>query len=264
MSEHQEGTEAHYRDAGYYDQAYRRRRMDVRFYEALARSKGGPVLEWGCGTGRVAFAMGEHAGVVGVDPMPEMLAHAQARWHRKPRRVRDRVSFKRGDIRTTKLRKRFPLVVAPFNVLMHLYTRQDVERALANVARHLRRGGRFVFDVRMPHPRELGRDPEKVYRAGKVTRTREDGRRARYHYRERFDYDPVTQVQRIDMAFVGVEDPGDFELMPLAHRQFFPAELEALLHYNGFTIVERFGDFEGNPLDDTSEVQVLVTRCRKR
>lgn len=264
MSEDREGTEAHYRDAAYYDQAYRRRRFDVRFYQSLAESVGGPVLEWGCGTGRVSFAMAEHADVVGVDPMAEMLARAEARRARLTRRVRDRVQLRRGDIRSSRLRQRFPLVVAPFNVLMHLYTRQDLEKALANVARHLRRGGRFVFDVRNPHPRELGRDPQRVYRAGQVTRTGADGEKARYHYRERFDYDPVTQVQRIEMAFIGVDDPADFEIMPLAHRQFFPAELEALLHYNGFTVVERYGDFDRAPLDDESEVQVIVARARRR
>ena len=183
----------------------------------------------------------------------------EARLAKRPARVRERVAFRRGDLRALRLKRRFPLVIAPFNVFMHLYTRRDVERALATVKRHLRRGGRFAFDVRMPDARELARDPERVYKAGKVTRP-ETGRR--YHYRERFAYDPVDQIQTIEMAFVGDGDPLDFHLTPLTHRQFYPAELEALLHYNGFTLLERWGDFERGPLDEASESQVLLCRAR--
>ena len=62
------GSEAHYEDGRYYDQAYRRRRHDVRFYTNLAVESGGPVLELGAGTGRVALAIAK-AGVevVGVE-----------------------------------------------------------------------------------------------------------------------------------------------------------------------------------------------------
>jgi hypothetical protein len=49
---------------------------------------------------------------------------------------------------------------------------------------------------------------------------------------------------------------------PLAHRQFFPQELEALLHYNGFTIEEAWGDYLGSRLDRYSEVMAVVARRR--
>lgn len=255
------GTEAHYLDAAYYDRAYARRRDDVRFYADLAEARGGPVLELGCGTGRVTRAIAERGvAIVGVDRMEPMLARARERLD-KPRRIRERVELRRGDLRRVRLGRRFPLVIAPFNVFMHLYGRRDIEGALRTVRAHLRRGGRFVFDVRVPDPRELARKPDKVYRVGQVTLPA-TGRR--YHYRERFDYDPITQVQTVEMAFVGVDDPTDFHLMPLTHRQFFPRELEALLHYNGFEVLETYGDFQGEALDETHDAQVLVCRARGR
>ncbi len=255
------GAEAHYEDAGYYDQAYRRRREDVRFYAGLAAAlgEGGSVLELGCGTGRVSLAMAEHVDVVGVDAMPAMLERARARLAKKPKRIRARLSLHQGDLRSFRARRKFPLVVAPFNVFNHLYTRSDFERAIATVKAHLAPGGLFVFDIRLPDARELARDPDRVYRVGQVVRGTGDARR-KVFYRERFEYDPVTQIQTIDMAFVGVDDPLHFEITPLTQRHYFPAELEALLAYNGLAIEERHGDFEGNELDEVSDSQILFCR----
>lgn len=256
------GTEAHYEDAVYYDQAYRRRKEDLRFYADLAEVMGPRVLELGCGTGRVSIAMAERgAEVLGVDTMAPMLVRARERLDKARVEVRARVRFSRGDLRTIRRKERFDLVVSPFNVFMHLYTRQDLERALATVAAHLRPKGRFVFDVRVPQVVELARHPEKVYSGGTL-KLASNGRK--YRYRERFDWDPIAQVQMVEMAFVGADDPSDFHLTPLAHRQFFPAELEALLHYNGFEVLERFGDFDGGELGPESESQILLCRPRRR
>ena len=256
------GTTAHYEDAAYYDQTYRRRRSDVRFYAAMAEHHGGPVLELGVGTGRVARDIARRGmAVVGVDLMPEMLAQAERRLAREPRAVRERVELLRGDLRRVRLGRRFPLVISPFNVFMHLYERRDWERALATVAAHLRPRGRLVFDVLLPDALELARHPTRIYR-GRSVRLPGDGRR--YRYGERFDYDPVRQLQKVTMVFEDDEDPTRSFSTPLSHRQVFPAELEALLHYNGFRIEALWGDFEGGPLEAHSESQVVVARLSPR
>lgn len=256
------GTEAHYEDAVYYDQAYRRRKEDLRFYADLAEVMGPQVLELGCGTGRVSIAMAERgAEVLGVDTMAPMLERAKERLAKAKPAVRERVRFAKGDLRKLRRKERFDLVVSPFNVFNHLYEREDVERALATVAAHLKPKGRFVFDVRVPQVVELARHPDKVYSGGTI-KLASNGRK--YRYRERFDWDPIAQVQMVEMAFVGVDDPSDFLLTPLAHRQFFPAELEALLHYNGFEILDRFGDFDGGELGPESESQIMLCRPRRK
>lgn len=251
-------TEAHYEDPHYYDQTYRRRREDVRFYADLAERYGGPVLELGVGSGRVALAIAERGiDVVGVDTMAPMLDRFRERLEKAPHRVRARVTLRKGDLRSLRSKQRFPLIVAPFHVFMHLYERRDVERALATVSHHLRRGGRFAFDVRMPDLRELERDPARIYRVGTVKHPA-NGRR--YKYREQYHYDPVRQVQLVQMIFQAVDDPNDWFATPLAHRHFFPAELEALLHYAGFAVEASFGDFDQSPLDAFSEQQILIAR----
>jgi len=256
----QTGSEAHYEDGRYYDQAYRRRRHDVRFYTNLALDSGGPVLELGAGTGRVALAIGK-AGieVVGVEPMGPMLARAQERLDALPRATRDRIELRKGTLERLRLRRRFPLVIAPFNVWMHLYTREDIERGFATVRHHLEPKGRFAFDVLLPDPISLAREPSKRYRGGKVPHPR-DG--SRYRYSEYFSYDPLAQIETVMMDFEHPDDQGLSFCTPLTQRQFFPAELEALMHYNGFKVQSHTGDFDGAPISAATESQVIIAALR--
>lgn len=256
------GTKAHYSDGRYYDQAYRRRRHDIGFYTDLAIESGGPVLELGVGTGRVALSIAkEGIEVVGVEPMASMLERAEERLERLPRPARDRIELRQGDLRKLRLRRRFPLVIAPFNVWNHLYTRNDIERGFRTVRHHLQRGGRFAFDVLLPDLEGLARNPAKQYRGGQVPHPR-DG--FRYRYSEYFSYDPASQVETVLMDFEHPADPKRSFCTPLTQRQFFPAELEALLHYNGFAIVGHHGDFDGEPIGRATESQVIIARMRSR
>jgi hypothetical protein len=85
-------------------------------------------------------------------------------------------------------------------------------------------------------------------------------------YREHFDYDRVRQILFVSMCFepvAGNRARGGEFMVPLAHRQFFPCELECLLHYNGFDVLEMAGDFEGGPLEGSSDVMVVRARPRR-
>lgn len=257
------GTEAHYLDAKLYDHAYARRRYDVRFYQSIAQEIGGPILELGAGSGRVAIALARDGHeVVALDRMPSMLDRLRERLEQQPRAVRARVVIVRGDILRARLGRRFRLVIAPFNVFMHLYTRPMLEAALATVRAHLEsRRGRLVFDVLMPDFRAFVRDPSRPYRSRPIVDP-SDGRR--WEYTEQFQFDPATSVQMVTSVLRNADDPADLRVLPLAHRQFLPAELEALLHYNGFEMIERWGDFCRGPLSLESESQVIVAKLRAR
>jgi SAM-dependent methyltransferase len=254
----QRGSRALYESGPFYDHLYRRRRADVQFYVEVARAARGPVLELGVGTGRVAFALAQ-AGidVVGIDTMPSMLGHARRNAQRLPKASAARVELRRGDLRTLRLGRRFPLIIAPFNAFSHLYTRADVELALATCRAHLRPRGQLVFDVTLPDLRALTQDPARVFRYGIVADPR-DGRR--YVQYEASHYDPTEQIRNMTLLFERVDAPEQRTALPLMHRQFFPAELEALLHYNGFAIEQRYGDFTRGPLTSHSESQVIIAR----
>lgn len=48
----------------------------------------------------------------------------------------------------------------------------------------------------------------------------------------------------------------------LARRIFFPPKVDALLHYNGFTVVERYGDWDRSLLTNESPRMIFVAKKR--
>jgi SAM-dependent methyltransferase len=265
------GTSEHYADAALYDFEYRRRRRDVSFYRELARrwaGGGGPlsVLELGCGSGRVLAPLARDGHqVLGVDLSASMLARAAARVAKLPPRARARVRLLRADMRLLPLGRSagVPLVICPFNGLMHLYGRADVEAALREVRRVLAPGGRFAFDVLNPDLRWLTRDPKRRWARTRFTHPA-TGEKLLYSTNQ--TYEPISQIAYIRIYYeTRGERPADrrTRVVRLAHRQFFPAELEGICTAAGFSIEDRWGGFAGEPLDGDSESQVVLCSARR-
>ncbi len=254
-----EGATAHYDDPLYYTKTYKDRDHDVDYYVRLARRSRGPVLEYGVGNGRIALPIAR-AGVqvTGIDLSAPMLESLEQQLKRAPKSVRDRVDCHQGDMRTLSLGKRFPLVIAPFNCILHLYERGDMEQFLARVREHLAPAGHFVFDFSVPHGDDLIRDPEKAFAAPRI-RHPTTGTLTRYA--ERFEYDRLRQLLLVKMDFMPEDDSKPWTV-PLTHRQFFPREMEALLHYNGFTSIFFTADFTDQPADQ--HVDSMVVNCMAR
>lgn len=249
------GTAAHYEDPGYYAATYADRTDDVAFYVARTAARGGSVLELGCGNGRITLPIARAGlSITGVDLSKPMLDDLRTRLAAEDEAVRRRVTVRRGDMRKARVGERFRTVICPFNALLHLYERVDVEQFLARVAEHLEPKGRLIFDVSIPEPEELARNPERLHKVpafdypgvGKVK------------YGERFEYERLRQLLFVSMEFEPVAKGHDAFVTPLVHRQFFPRELEALLHYNGFAIEEQVGDFAGPPSEETATLAIIA------
>ncbi len=259
------GSRAHYDDPAYYTKTYKKRADDVAFYVSLAqkyakKKRVGAVLEYGAGNGRIALPIARAGfSVTGLDLSRPMLDDFEERLRAEPEDVRRRVTLRHADMRLARLGRRFELVTCPFNAFLHLYTRSDVERFLARVHDHLARGGVFAFDVSVPNAHEMVRDPNRAY---VCPRFRYPATGEMIHYTERFDYDQARQILFVTMEFAPEGRTRDSWVTPLAHRQFYPQELEALLHYNGFAIDEAWGDYTGGKLDRYSEVMAVVARPR--
>ena len=123
-------------------------RKDIAFWCQLARRASGPILELGCGTGRVSAPVARVAkSLVAIDRSEAMLDRAHIRLRRS--RVRSRVKLLRGDIRLLPFRRRakFDLVMAPYGILQSLVREADLTATLSAVARVTKKGSRFGVDL---------------------------------------------------------------------------------------------------------------------
>jgi SAM-dependent methyltransferase len=137
---------------------------DVGFYLEEARRSGGPVVELGVGTGRIAVPIAaDGIRVVGVDASRAMLEVCA----RRAALAGVELDLRVGDLRDPPVSGRAPLVICPFRSLLHMQSDDDRRAALAAVRGLLPPGGRFVFDVFTPsaddialtHDRWLEREP---------------------------------------------------------------------------------------------------------
>lgn len=145
---------------------------DVSFYVDLAVEAGGPVVELGVGTGRIAVPTAA-AGVpvIGVDSSPGMLD--VCREQAELAGVAHLLDLRVGDLREPPVPERVRLVTSPFRSFLHLGDDEERLTALRAARRLLLPGGRLAFDVFEPskgdieatHGRWLEREPGILERA---------------------------------------------------------------------------------------------------
>ena len=145
---------------------------DIGFYVEEALLSGGPVLELGVGTGRIAVPIAQ-AGidVIGVDSSAPMLERCRER--ARASGVAELLDLRLGDLRDPPVSENVPLAISPFRAFLHLLSNEERRLALTRIRDLLRPGGRLVFDVFAPssddiaetHGRWIEREPEIFERA---------------------------------------------------------------------------------------------------
>ena len=134
-------------------------RSDVSFFIEAARAADGPVLEVGCGTGRVLIPTAR-AGfeIVGLDLSDDMLAVCRKYLAEEPPDVQTRVKLIKGDMRAFSLGRKFRLATIPFRPFQHLLTVEDQIDCLRAIHRHLEPGGKLILDLFNPSIKFLASD----------------------------------------------------------------------------------------------------------
>ena len=237
--------------AALYERQYENYRDDIAFYGRLAERLGaGRMLELGAGAGRVSVPLARRGlDVTALELSPAMIERGRA----FSARENVRIHWHQADMRDFDLSARFPLVIAPFNALMHLYALDDQDRALERIAAHLEPGGVFAFDLYQPR---FG--AENALRHEGETFTDSDGSRTDVLVRQRIDRTAQMASTTYFVDRIAPDGSLSREVLELQQRYFSRFELERWFH--GRFRLELHGDFDASRLTDASPLFVGLAR----
>jgi SAM-dependent methyltransferase len=238
--------------ADLYERQYANYRDDIAFYARLAeREHAQNILELGAGAGRVSVALARRGlNVTGLELSPAMLE----RGRKFATRENATVNFVLGDMMDFKLEQKFPLIIAPFNALMHLYSLSDQDRALEMVRAHLEPNGVFAFDLYQP---KFGL--EGVLRFEGETFLEPNGSRLDVFVLQRIDRAAQMAFTTYHLDSISSSGILSRQILELQQRYFTRFEIERWLRTHGFR-AEFQGDFDGSRLTDSSSNLVVVAR----
>jgi len=231
-------------------------RRDVLFWQQMAERVAGPVLELGCGTGRVTLPVARTgARIVGVDRSEGMLRHAR----RRTRRIKpsSRPLFVRSDIRSLPFTSstRFDLVIAPYGILQSLVRERDLTETLESVASVLAPGGIFGLDLVPDLPvwkeyrdkvRFRGARRRGESRITLIESVRQDRKKALTVFDQRFieTRGRTRSVRRFSLVFRTLSVP----------------QMTRRLEKAGFEIFAVLGDYNGEPWDPRADVWLILAK----
>jgi len=245
--------------AAYYDweNAQTVGKRDIPFWRRMASAASGPVLELGCGTGRVAVPLARSGTtVVGIDRSETMLDRARARVRRS--RLHKRVTLVRGDIRHLPFPDRsFPLVIAPYGILQSLLVEGDLAKTLAAVSRVLKRNGTFGLELVADLP------AWSEYSKRESLKGKRGPNGAPITLIESVRQDRKKGITRFEQEFVeGRGAAAVRRTFSLAFRTLTVPQMVNRLEKAGLEVSAVLGDYQGGPWDLRAEVWIILARQR--
>jgi SAM-dependent methyltransferase len=249
--------------AEFYDRQYAER-ADVDFWIEEARAAGGPVLEVGCGTGRVLIPTAR-AGVeiTGLDLSASMLDACRERLAREADEVRARARLVQADMRAFELGQGYRLVTTPFHPFQHLQTVEDQMSCLRNIYRCLVPGGRLILDLFNPSVHHLAREITGQELEDGPELVLPDGRRVNRRVRT-VSMDLHHQVNHVELIYYVTHPDGRRERLVHAFgmRYLYRYEAEHLLARCGFELEQVYADFDRRPYGSEYPGELILVARR--
>lgn len=246
-------------DAAYYDAIHGDFRDDIGLWLSFAGRTDRPVLEVGCGTGRISIelALAGHR-VTGMDPSAAMLSLARSK---ATAAGVEGVTFVEGLVLGADLeRDHYGLVLVPLDVFLYCNDGEEQRATLETLRDAMTFNGQLVIDL--PGP-ALGLDPESnAVQVLAHTGETEDG--LAFDCWHLHDDDLATQTRMLRVTYETVDSGGVVRRRVSEHylRYVYRFEMEYLLHLAGLVLVDVYGDYDLGPLTNESERMVVVARRR--
>lgn len=238
-----------YRDGKIYDAMNDALVVDTHFYIEEFKNEKGEILELACGTGRITCALSKAGkSVVGLDLSETMLVEARE----KSAKLNLDVKWYSGNMTDFNLNKKFDIIFVGYNSVHHILTNADFKKFLNCVKNHLTPHGRFYFDIFNPGLAFLIRQKIRKEMDEYIDPTTGE----RIFVTEDNQYDTATQINHVTYYYSKKDHP-DFHSHPLKMRCYFPKEMDALLSYNGFKILNKYGSFKKDAFVSASVKQIF-------
>jgi SAM-dependent methyltransferase len=241
-----------------------RDRPDVEFFVESAKTAGSPVLEIGCGTGRVLIPTAR-AGIdiVGLDLSPQMLGVCRQRLQEEAPAVRGRVRLVEADMRAFDLGARFRMAMIPFRPFQHLLTVEDQLSCLACIRRHLVDEGRLILDIFNPSLDWLVSRPVGEELDEEPPFTTPDGRTVTRRHKT-VAHDRFQQVSHYELIHYVTHPDARRErlVQAFALRHLFRFEAEHLLARAGFALEHVYAGYDRSAYGSTYPGELLMVARR--
>jgi SAM-dependent methyltransferase len=234
-----------------YDAETGEMRDDLEAYHTLARRFGGPVLDVGCGTGRVAFDLAaEGYAITGVDTSAPMLERARQRAGREAVDAA-RIRWLEVDITALALEERFGFAVFAYNGFMHITEQPAQQAALSHIAAHLKPGGGLALDL--PNPVEMFRVEDTPGLV--LERIFDDPETGEQVMQQSLaSVDRAEQIMSVTWIYDHIAADGIVRrrIAPVRLRYTMAAELRLLLEQAGFARIALYGDYDFSQYSEDS------------
>lgn len=245
--------------ARFYDAENSDKTDDINLYLELAEEYGDPIIDIGCGTGRVMLPL-VRAGyeVHGIDNEKAMLARAEA--HRTHFNLSPaKMVLHHGDVLTYHLDKKFPLVLVPYNGMMHFHSQEAQLAVLKKLRAWTADDGLLVLDL--PNAGEIFASQDTS--AVTLERTFLEPDTGHIIMQQSVTFlDRVTQLLRVTWIYDEITGDGVVKrtFAPLMLYYYFYNEMRLLLAQSDFEVEGVYGDVDYRPYEDGCERMVIFAK----
>jgi len=217
----------------------------IKYY---AKKCNGPVLEIACGTGRLSkYIIDLGLPYTGIDNSKPFLDISLQKFGKNG-------TFLHNNMQEFKLAEKFDFIFIGFNSFLHNLTDKDALNCLRCVREHLNSDGIFLLSIFLPDPEFLYRD-EYLHEA----RTFFNYKGKQCRVLEKNSYDDETQINSLTWQ-LEINGKLSDETYSFKQRMFYPHKMHLLFQESGFSVQEKFGDWDMNPLNEESPLQIYICK----
>ena len=217
----------------------------IKYY---AKKCNGSVLEIACGTGRLSkYIIDLGLPYTGIDNSKPFLNVSFQKFGKNG-------TFLYNDMRDFKLAEKFDFIFIGFNSFLHNLTDKDALNCLRSVRDHLNSEGLFLLSIFLPDPEFLYRD-EYLHEA----RTFFNYKGKQCRVMERNSYDDETQINSLTWQ-LEIDGKLSDETYSFKQRMFYPHKMHLLFQESGFSVSDKFGDWDMNPMNEESPLQIYICK----